>query len=139
MWQGPKEVLQTFSATNRSAAAPNAEHRVTGTRNDAQETELLVPGEPVPEVETDCRHDEERRPVEDDTLAIDQLSISPRRSRHIRKMKNAMARKDAILNSIAIAVKAVYWFAPRPRSAISPMIRNPRSVGRSCEEFRHWC
>src|SRR5881409_2064257 len=49
--------------------APHAEHRVPAAGHDAQEAELLVPGEPVPEVEAERRHDEERRTVEDDTLA----------------------------------------------------------------------
>src|SRR5881396_3683840 len=51
-------------------------------------------------------------------------------------MKKAIARKNAIRSSIAIAVRAVYWFSPTTTSAINPMIRNPRSVGRSARNLR---
>src|SRR6266508_6287886 len=51
-------------------------------------------------------------------------------------MKKATARKNAIRISIAIAVRAAYWFSPTTTSAINPMIRNPRSVGRSARNLR---
>src|SRR6266581_2020527 len=50
-------------------------------------------------------------------------------------MKKATARKNAIRISIAIAVKAAYWFSATTASAITPMIRNPRSVGRSARNL----
>src|SRR6266540_5974635 len=51
-------------------------------------------------------------------------------------MKKATARENAIRSSIAIAVRAAYWFSPTTTSAINPMIRNPRSVGRSARNLR---
>src|ERR1700724_1755704 len=51
-------------------------------------------------------------------------------------MKKATARKNAIRSSIAMANRAVYWFSATTTSAISAMIRNPLSVGRSARNLR---
>src|SRR4029453_14020836 len=50
-------------------------------------------------------------------------------------MKNAIARKNAIRRSIAIAISAVYWLSTTTSSAITPMMRKPRSVGLSARKF----
>ena len=65
--------------------APDPEHRVTRSRDDSDEPELLVAGQAPPEIEADGGDDQECRAVEKTTRSrVDQLSISPRRSRHMR-------------------------------------------------------
>src|SRR5439155_3571020 len=50
-------------------------------------------------------------------------------------MKKATARKNAIRSSIAIASRAVYWLSATTTTAISPITRKPRSIGRSERNF----
>src|SRR5881227_603267 len=52
--------------------------------------------------------------------------MSLRRSRHMRKTKNAIARKKAIRRRIDSATSVASSWSTTTTSAISPMIRKPR-------------
>ena len=55
-------------------------------------------------------------------------SMSPRFSRHNRKRKNAIARKNAIRSNPPTVASTDWSESTTTTSAISAMIRNPRRV-----------